>query len=60
MVVVGIVVAGGWWLIVGRIFGLRKREKTEREREIVRPRGREDEKNKNKKGIKNNKEIIFK
>ena len=24
------------------------------------PRGREDEKNKNKKGIKNNKEIIFK
>ena len=28
---------------------------TEREREIVRP----DEKNKNKKGIKNNKEIIF-
>ena len=26
----------------------------------MRPRGREDEKNKNKKGIKNNKEIIFK
>jgi len=36
VVVIGIVVAGGW------------------------PRGREDEKNKNKKGIKNNKEIIFK
>ena len=49
MVVVGIVVAGGWWLIVGRIFGLRKREKTEREREIVRPRGREDKKIKTKK-----------
>ena len=56
VVVVGIVVVGGrWWVGL-----LGWDNETKKERETVRSRGREDEKNKNKKGIKNNKEIIFK
>ena len=55
VVVVGIVVASGrrWVWLLGWD------NETEKERETMRPE-REDEKNKNKKGIKNYKEIIFK
>ena len=60
MVLVGIMVAGGWrW--VGLLGWERESDREgERDSETKRPRGREDEKNKNKKGIKNNKEITFK
>ena len=39
---IGFWYCGGWWVAVGRIARLRKRE-TERERETVRQREREDE-----------------